>query len=73
MRSAAEMHDAVMAAAVDADAVVMAAAVADYTPADGARAQKMVKTDADLSSRCRGHATSSPTWARGGAIATGRC
>ena len=36
VRSAAEMHDAVTRAARDADAVVMAAAVADYTPASGA-------------------------------------
>ena len=33
VRSAFEMHEAVMQAAADADAVVMAAAVADYTPA----------------------------------------
>jgi phosphopantothenoylcysteine decarboxylase / phosphopantothenate---cysteine ligase len=32
VRSAADMHAAVMARAADADAVVMAAAVADYTP-----------------------------------------
>jgi phosphopantothenoylcysteine decarboxylase/phosphopantothenate--cysteine ligase len=33
VRSAAEMYDAMRAAAADADVVVMAAAVADYTPA----------------------------------------
>lgn len=33
VRRASEMHDAVVAAAADADAVIMAAAVADYTPA----------------------------------------
>ncbi len=32
VRSAAEMHDAVMARAVDADVVIMAAAVSDFTP-----------------------------------------
>ena len=40
VRSAAEMHQAVMARAADADVVVMAAAVADYTPA--ARAEQKV-------------------------------
>lgn len=34
VRSAAEMHQAVMRIAADADAVIMAAAVADYTPAE---------------------------------------
>ena len=33
VRSAAEMHAAVMARAADQDVVIMAAAVADYTPA----------------------------------------
>ena len=48
VRSAAEMHAAVMASAADQDAVIMAAAVADYTPA--ARAgQKIKKTDGPLS------------------------
>jgi phosphopantothenoylcysteine decarboxylase/phosphopantothenate--cysteine ligase len=47
VRSAAEMHAAVMDAAGDADAIVMAAAVADYTPAEPA-AQKMAKGDAPL-------------------------
>jgi phosphopantothenoylcysteine decarboxylase/phosphopantothenate--cysteine ligase len=32
VRSAAEMHEAVMRTAADSDAVIMAAAVADYTP-----------------------------------------
>jgi phosphopantothenoylcysteine decarboxylase/phosphopantothenate--cysteine ligase len=44
VRNAAEMYEAVRAAATDADVVVMAAAVADYTPesrADG----KIEKTD----------------------------
>ena len=44
VRSAAEMHAAVMRAAVTADVVVMAAAVADYTPADPSSA-KLAKTD----------------------------
>jgi len=47
VRSAAEMHTAVMAAAADADAVVMAAAVADYTPAVTATG-KMAKTPGPL-------------------------
>jgi len=51
VRSAAEMHAAVMDAAQSADAVVMAAAVADYTPADGVAAQKVKKTDGDLTIR----------------------
>jgi phosphopantothenoylcysteine decarboxylase / phosphopantothenate---cysteine ligase len=42
VRSAAEMHQAVMSRAADMDVVVMAAAVADYTPADRA-AQKVPK------------------------------
>mgnify|MGYP006171070441 CR=1 FL=1 len=47
VRSAAEMHAAVMRAAPTADVVVMAAAVADYTPARPAR-EKIAKTDAPL-------------------------
>lgn len=43
VRSAGEMHEAVMARAAEADAVVMAAAVADYTVAGGARAEKIAK------------------------------
>ena len=43
VRSAADMHAAVMRGAVEADAVIMAAAVADYTPGDGPRPQKIVK------------------------------
>lgn len=43
VRSAADMHAAVMAAAPEADVVVMAAAVADYAPAGGASAAKMEK------------------------------
>ena len=44
--SAVELRDAVLAAAVDADAVVMAAAVADFRPVVRADA-KIKKTDAD--------------------------
>jgi phosphopantothenoylcysteine decarboxylase/phosphopantothenate--cysteine ligase len=47
VRSAAEMHAAVMAAAPASDVVVMAAAVADYTPASVAP-DKIAKTDAPL-------------------------
>ena len=47
VRSAAEMHEAVMRAAAGADAVIMAAAVADYTPAH-ADAGKIAKTDAPM-------------------------
>jgi phosphopantothenoylcysteine decarboxylase/phosphopantothenate--cysteine ligase len=43
VRSAAEMHAAVMAAAPFADVIVMAAAVADYAPVAGASAQKIEK------------------------------
>ena len=50
IRSAAEMYDAVRAAAADADVVVMAAAVADYTPASRADG-KIEKQDAALELR----------------------
>jgi len=43
VRGAAGMHEAVTRAAPDADAVIMAAAVADYSPADGALASKKSK------------------------------
>ncbi len=48
VRSARQMRDAVHAAASEADAVVMAAAVADYTPAGGASGRKIKKHDDDL-------------------------
>ena len=48
VRSAADMHAAVMGRAVDADAVIMAAAVADYTPGEGPRAQKIAKESETL-------------------------
>jgi phosphopantothenoylcysteine decarboxylase/phosphopantothenate--cysteine ligase len=43
VRSAAEMHEAVNRASAEADVVVMAAAVADYTPAGGPAAAKIEK------------------------------
>lgn len=43
VRSAAEMHAAVMAGAAQAAVVIMAAAVADYTPAGGAHGDKIEK------------------------------
>jgi phosphopantothenoylcysteine decarboxylase / phosphopantothenate---cysteine ligase len=45
VRRAAEMHNAVQAAASEADVIVMAAAVADYAPAEGAQAGKIEKHD----------------------------
>ena len=48
VRSADEMHAAVLARAGDADAVVMAAAVADYTPVGGARPGKIRKGEGEL-------------------------
>ena len=50
VRSAGEMHAEVVRLAFDGEvhAVVMAAAVADYTPAAGPQAAKIRKTDADL-------------------------
>lgn len=47
VRSAAEMHAAVMERAADHDAIVMSAAVADYTPAEPAR-EKVKKSDGPL-------------------------
>ncbi len=47
VRSAAEMYEAVMRQAADCDIVIMAAAVADYTPADPV-AGKMAKGDGPL-------------------------
>ena len=46
VRSAAEMHAAVLDRADRVDVVVMAAAIADYTPAGGAAAGKIEKGDA---------------------------
>ena len=47
VRSAAQMHTAVMAQAAHADMVIMAAAVADYTPR-ARRDGKIAKSDGDL-------------------------
>jgi phosphopantothenoylcysteine decarboxylase / phosphopantothenate---cysteine ligase len=47
VRGAVEMHDAVVARSVNADVVVMAAAVADYMPEVRAP-QKVTKRDADV-------------------------
>jgi phosphopantothenoylcysteine decarboxylase/phosphopantothenate--cysteine ligase len=47
VRSAAEMHAAVMQAAARADVVIMAAAVADYTPTHPA-SRKVAKTDGPM-------------------------
>jgi phosphopantothenoylcysteine decarboxylase/phosphopantothenate--cysteine ligase len=47
VRSAADMYEAVMRVASNADVVIMAAAVADYAPAAPA-AQKMTKADGPL-------------------------
>lgn len=48
VRSAREMHAAVVAERDGADVVVMAAAVADYTPVQGAAADKVKKQAGDL-------------------------
>ena len=50
VRSAADMHQEVLARAGDVDVVVMAAAVADYTPEE-THAEKVAKTDAPLTLR----------------------
>jgi phosphopantothenoylcysteine decarboxylase / phosphopantothenate---cysteine ligase len=47
VRSAAEMHEAVMRVASNTDVVIMAAAVADYTPASPAD-QKVQKSDGPM-------------------------
>ena len=47
VRSAAEMHAAVLRAAATADVVIMAAAVADYTPADPA-SRKIAKAEGPM-------------------------
>ena len=49
VRSAAEMHEAVMARAAEADVVIMAAAVADYTPQGKRAARRWPKGDGPLS------------------------
>ena len=47
VRSADGMHTAVLARIAEADAVVMAAAVSDYTPIGGPRPEKVTKGDGD--------------------------
>jgi len=47
VRSAREMHAAITSAAAAADVIIMAAAVADYAPAQVAK-QKVAKTDGSL-------------------------
>jgi len=44
VRSAAQMHETVLAASRDVDVVIMAAAVADYTPVGGAAGGKIEKS-----------------------------
>jgi phosphopantothenoylcysteine decarboxylase/phosphopantothenate--cysteine ligase len=51
VRSAAEMQAAVLPLAGSADIVVMAAAVADYTPASGTASGKLEKTDGPMDLR----------------------
>jgi phosphopantothenoylcysteine decarboxylase/phosphopantothenate--cysteine ligase len=48
VRSAADMHAAVMRHVAETDAIIMSAAVADYTPAEGAHQEKVAKTDGPL-------------------------
>ncbi len=48
VRTAEEMHAAVMAKVAEADAVIMAAAVADYAPRGGQAAEKIEKGEGDL-------------------------
>jgi phosphopantothenoylcysteine decarboxylase/phosphopantothenate--cysteine ligase len=48
VRSANEMHSAVLKVAADADVMVMAAAVADYTPSTGPHDGKIEKQEAPL-------------------------
>jgi phosphopantothenoylcysteine decarboxylase / phosphopantothenate---cysteine ligase len=51
IRSAAQMREAVLRVADEADVIVMAAAVADYTPDGGSVAAKIEKTDGPLEVR----------------------
>jgi phosphopantothenoylcysteine decarboxylase/phosphopantothenate--cysteine ligase len=51
IRSAAEMHAEVQRHAADSDIIVMAAAVADYTPQGGSASDKIEKLDAPLELR----------------------
>ena len=45
VRSASEMHQSVMERKTEADAMILAAAVADYTPTSGPRSQKLCKDE----------------------------
>ncbi len=60
VRNAAELHAAVMSRVEGQDVVIMAAAVADYTPAGGAQAGKVAKQDGPMTLSCSGRATCSP-------------
>ncbi|MDQ3212175.1 MAG: bifunctional phosphopantothenoylcysteine decarboxylase/phosphopantothenate--cysteine ligase CoaBC [Acidobacteriota bacterium] len=51
VRSAAQMHQAILPHAAHADIVIMAAAVADYTPDHGPAAGKIGKADAPMDLR----------------------
>jgi phosphopantothenoylcysteine decarboxylase/phosphopantothenate--cysteine ligase len=51
VRSAQDMHDEVVARALEADAVVMAAAVADYAPAGGTVEEKITKSESPMTLR----------------------
>ena len=51
VRRAAEMRDAVVSQSAGADAVVMSAAVADYTPEDGPASSKLTKDDERMTIR----------------------
>jgi phosphopantothenoylcysteine decarboxylase / phosphopantothenate---cysteine ligase len=51
VRTAVDMHGAVQKVAGEADVIVMAAAVADYTPDKGAAAAKIEKSDGPLDLR----------------------
>lgn len=48
VRSAEDMRQVVVAESATADAIIMAAAVADYTPASGAHDEKIAKSDGPL-------------------------
>ena len=71
--SAAELREAMHKAAEDADVVVMAAAVADFRPADVGRAQDQEVRRRPRADRARPRTrTSSPNWSRAGARAGDR-
>ena len=60
VRSAAEMQRAILPHAADADVIVMAAAVADYTPDRGRVSGKIEKGDGPMELRLVGPSTFSP-------------